>query len=146
MPLGAADPIPFEAHYSAAEFTLIRKGLVPEVMEDKWFIYHEGGSVFFHRSWTGAAVFRVDFQEGRDGFAVAGAVCAREIIEAGESAHQARIVAFLIGNLLLGRSLPFPVPEGTGTLPPGVLQHSVSGTAYPEIVHPMRRPWWMFWR
>jgi len=32
-------------------------GLVPEEIEDKWFIYWEDDTLFFHRSWTGNCIY-----------------------------------------------------------------------------------------
>jgi len=29
----------------------------PVDMDDRWFIYYEGGWLHFHRSWTGAHIF-----------------------------------------------------------------------------------------
>jgi O-acetyl-ADP-ribose deacetylase (regulator of RNase III) len=57
-------PVPEQRARLDLEFTLtpawherLRLGLIPEQMEDKWFIYMEGDWVYFHRSWTGICVF-----------------------------------------------------------------------------------------
>ena len=34
----------------------IRAGHIPEMMEDKWFIYWQDDRLFFHRSWTGYCI------------------------------------------------------------------------------------------
>ena len=41
------------------ELALIRQGHLPQEMEDKWFIYSEGDSLFVHRSWTGHCIYIV---------------------------------------------------------------------------------------
>ncbi len=44
----------------------LRKGNVPRGMEDKWFWYMEGDTLFAHRSWTGYCIYRIDFSpDGR---------------------------------------------------------------------------------
>ncbi|MCW3849120.1 hypothetical protein OF829_17915 [Sphingomonas sp. LB-2] len=40
-PFGATRPIPYRRAFTVAEFSRLRRGLVPEVTEDKWFIYFE---------------------------------------------------------------------------------------------------------
>ncbi|MGA0600511.1 hypothetical protein ACO2Q3_07380 [Caulobacter sp. KR2-114] len=145
-PIVDARPLPFSASYSAAEFDRIRQGLVPEVMEDKWFVYFEEPSLFLHRSWTGQGVYRVDFEAHDSGFRVSGAVCAASILASGGAAYQAQLLDFLISNLLLGRGVPFPKPEGLKETMPGLFQHAVSGTGQREVSARRRRPWWRFWR
>ena len=39
--------------YSREDVERIKLGLIPEVMEDKWFIYWEGDSLYFHRKSRG---------------------------------------------------------------------------------------------
>ena len=50
-------PLPFDASYTSDEFERLRRGLIPQQMEDKWFIFFEEPWLYFHRSWTGHAVF-----------------------------------------------------------------------------------------
>lgn len=44
----------------------LRKGNIPQGMEDKWFWYMEGNTLFAHRSWTGHCIFVIDFKEDND--------------------------------------------------------------------------------
>lgn len=46
---------------SKAEAERIRWGFIPEAMEDKWFSYFEGNTLFQHRSWTGHCIDRIHF-------------------------------------------------------------------------------------
>jgi hypothetical protein len=39
-------------------------------MEDKWFIYHDSGWVYFHRSWTGFCIYKLRFEQVGDQFVV----------------------------------------------------------------------------
>ena len=42
----------FTRSFTAEEYTCLSRGLIPEVMEDKWFIFMEADRLYFHRSWT----------------------------------------------------------------------------------------------
>ena len=49
--------------FTDEEMTALRCGNIPRAMEDKWFWYMEGPTLWAHRSWTGYCIYRIDFQE-----------------------------------------------------------------------------------
>ena len=49
--------------FSDEEMKALRRGNIPEAMEDKWFWYMEGLTLFAHRSWTGYCIYQIDFKE-----------------------------------------------------------------------------------
>lgn len=49
--------------FSDKEMNLLCCGHIPEAMEDKWFWYTEGSTLYAHRSWTGNCIYRVEFKE-----------------------------------------------------------------------------------
>ncbi len=49
--------------FSDEEMEVLRCGSVPQAMEDKWFRYMEGSTMWAHRSWTGYCIYRIDFKE-----------------------------------------------------------------------------------
>ncbi|MBQ4374633.1 MAG: hypothetical protein II783_02500, partial [Erysipelotrichales bacterium] len=49
--------------FSEEEMEALRHGNVPQAMEDKWFWYMEGSTLWAHRSWTGHCIYRIDFRE-----------------------------------------------------------------------------------
>ena len=49
--------------FSDEEKNTLRRGHVPQAMEDKWFRYMEGETLWAHRSWTGYCIYRIDFKE-----------------------------------------------------------------------------------
>jgi len=107
-------------------------------MEDKWFIYFEEPYLFFHRSWTGEPYYRVALEPDSDGARVREALLSDR--RAGSDAgYSAALVDFLVSNLLLGQSKPFPV-----TWDPALKtadQHVFAGTSYREQRHaPRPRP------
>ncbi len=54
--------ITLEKVYSQEEFDRIAFGVIPEQMEDKWFIFYEAPWLYLHRSWTGFCIFKVRFE------------------------------------------------------------------------------------
>ena len=122
--------IPYEENFSESEFTRIRGGLVPGNMEDKWFVYFEEPFLYFHRSWTGEPVYRLRFRAGNDLVSVSEALCVADFLEQYGPGYQAKLLDFLISNLILGKSKHFPLPEGVDL--DWTFQFSFSGTNYPH--------------
>ena len=56
--------------FTKAAGEAMRNGVIPKEMEDKWFIYHEGGRLNFHRSWTGAHIFALRLEGSPGGVRV----------------------------------------------------------------------------
>ena len=48
--------------FSLQQTEALRRGNIPQEMEDKWFWYMEGDTLYAHRSWTGNCIFRIDFK------------------------------------------------------------------------------------
>ncbi len=97
--------------FSAEEMATIRRGLVPQQMEDKWFIYWQDNRLFFHRSWTGFCIYSVHFAIKDGG---AGQMVAAEVNRDPEQYRQtsaeedARMISYLVDVLLLRRRAQFP--------------------------------------
>ena len=49
-------------HFNNCQMAALRHGHIPVEMEDKWFWYMEGDTLYAHRSWTGFCVYRIDFK------------------------------------------------------------------------------------
>lgn len=132
-PFVSGAQVPYSAVFSADELDKIRAGLKPEAMEDKWFIFYEAPFLHLHRSWTGDPVYRVELAETADGARVVDALCTHGADGRGEAADDAKLLDFLISNLLLGQDKPFPVPPEAAGAPSGAYQHAVAGTGYREV-------------
>ena len=52
-----------ERSVSDQEMDVLRRGNIPQAMEDKWFWYMEGDTLFAHRSWTGYCIYQIDFKK-----------------------------------------------------------------------------------
>lgn len=128
--------------FSDLEAEQIREGLIPETMEDKWFIFAEDGWVYFHRSWTGACIYWIKL----DG-SPTGARITESWVNTDPSQYQGidpefdkKLVRFLIDAFLLKRPAEFPRPAAVPESSPGLVQHSFIGRAYPEQIHPKSEP------
>lgn len=56
------DTFVFRRPFTAQQMAALRRGNIPQEMEDKWFWFMEGDTLFAHRSWTGICVYRIDFK------------------------------------------------------------------------------------
>ena len=52
--------------FDKQEMDILRMGHIPQEMEDKWFWYMEGSTLFAHRSWTGYCIYEIGFREDDD--------------------------------------------------------------------------------
>ena len=91
----------------------IRLGLIPEAMEDKWFVYWRDDTLFFHRSWTGICIYVARFVADGDGHRMIEAEVNRDPQQYKETRDQrdAEIISYLIDVLLLRRDAAFPSDE-----------------------------------
>ena len=62
--------LPWARTFDPAEHARVARGLVPEEMEDKWFVFYEAPSLWLHRSWTGIAIYQVTLREESGGSVV----------------------------------------------------------------------------
>ncbi|MBQ1508344.1 MAG: hypothetical protein IIZ47_02885 [Erysipelotrichaceae bacterium] len=57
------DTFVLDRSFSGEEMNALRYGNIPQGMEDKWFWYMEGSTLWAHRSWTGYCIYQIDFKE-----------------------------------------------------------------------------------
>ena len=109
--------IPVDRTFSEEEYQRLQIGLLPEEMEDKWFIYFEEGWLFFHRSWTGHGIYQVRVepcdpqdQLSTSRYRIAEAWVSRDasIYRFTDDEHDRALVLFLIERFLLKEDVPFP--------------------------------------
>ena len=101
--------------YSLPELEQIRQGVIPEEMEDKWFVYWLDDKLFFHRSWTGFCVYVVAFSCDAEGVTIISADVNRdpEQYTCTDDAHDSKLILYLIDTLLLRRPTAFPASSST---------------------------------
>jgi hypothetical protein len=133
---GKTAQLPYACVFSLEEYEKISVGLIPQQMEDKWFIFLEDEWLYLHRSWTGNCIYKVQLLQKEDKYIVTSVLVNRDPEQYGETDinYDAALLNFLIANFLLGRQVPFPVPSNLPKdTPEGVYQHHISGSGYPEV-------------
>jgi hypothetical protein len=100
--------------FTGGEYGAIRHGLIPEQMEDKWFIFLEGDTLYFHRSWTGHCIYQLTLTREGAKYAVSDALVNRDAAQyaGADDAYDERLLTYLIDNLLLGGRAVLPTPKG----------------------------------
>lgn len=74
----AREEIGLRLQLDDAQFAVLRRGLIPRDMDDRWFIFVEDDWLYIHRSWTGACIFAVQFCDKDRGAEVASAWASRD--------------------------------------------------------------------
>ncbi len=95
--------------FSPDEASQIRMGLIPEQMEDKWFIYWEDDALYFHRSWTGHCIYVVHFAHDADNWRMVQAEVNRDPEQYRMFDDEAQMISSLVDALLLHR--PYLAPD-----------------------------------
>lgn len=87
--------------YPAEDWDKISLGIIPVVMENKWFIYADGMCLHLHRSWTGFEIFMATFEiEGNELKLVDAWVnLDREQYESKDTEHEKECIYKLIDNM-----------------------------------------------
>jgi hypothetical protein len=101
-------------------------------MEDKWFVFYEAPWLWFHRSWTGSAIYGLRLSLSEGGSRVDEAWVNREPERYSETddAYDPGLLAFLVEALLLGRDAPFPERSDVARpMDAALLMHHVVGHA-----------------
>jgi hypothetical protein len=90
--------------YSAQEMKRIRQGLIPEAMEDKWFIFFEDDVLYLHRSWTGYCMYEAHLVKKGDGWRVDYVLANRDPDQYNvtDDDKDVDLFVFLVDLLLLG--------------------------------------------
>ncbi|MDX2245610.1 MAG: hypothetical protein SF052_02460 [Bacteroidia bacterium] len=102
MPESRAE-LSLKKSFTPEEFNRLKNGLIPREMEDKWFIFFEDNYLYFHRSWTGFEIFRIELAPQSDGSATIrqGWVNRDKTQYSGEDpAEELRTVTFLLDKLI----------------------------------------------
>jgi hypothetical protein len=105
-------PLPFnrtrillERRFTRWDWAALKRGFVPQVMEDRWFVFEDDGWLYFHRSWTGYGVYWVRLFDTPTGGDIVEAWVSRDRDQyKGASAEDdVRRLSQLIDTLLLGK-------------------------------------------
>ena len=107
-PFGECREIPYTEAFTVEETTRLKSGLIPEGMEDKWFVFFEGQTLFFYRSWMGLPVYKLVLIETDGAARVFKALMEESLLKQGDPVYQASLLGWLVSNLLLDKQAPYP--------------------------------------
>lgn len=104
--------ISLNREFSEDQMAKIKVGVVPEEMEDKWFVFFKDDVLYFHRSWTGYCIYMLQFKQ------IDNEWLATEFI-VNQDAHQymetdnndRRKLSYLIDMLLLKQTSDFLIED-----------------------------------
>jgi ADP-ribosyl-[dinitrogen reductase] hydrolase len=104
IPIDDPKRIDISLRFTDDQFSSLTKGLIPEEMEDKWFIFYEDGWLYFHRSWTGFGIYKAQLIKETDGYSINEfqAERNREKYSCNDDNHDTDDISFLIARGLLG--------------------------------------------
>jgi len=130
------EALEYKAKFSTSEFSKISRGIIPSGIDDKWFVYCENLSVYFHRSQTGHCIYKVDFARTLGGYSArrAWVNAVPSEYKQQDRGYDTRMLHFVIRGVVLGERICFPAAPGMSIL-------------VPETPHCQKnkRPWWKFW-
>jgi hypothetical protein len=100
--------------FSREEMNLIKRGFIPQQMEQKWFIFFERNRLYVHRSWTGFCIYMVKCEKKSNGYLISRAEVNRDAEQYSEAdnVYDAKLLLYLIDGALLGRPVKFPSRAG----------------------------------
>lgn len=106
QPISMPKRIEADLHYTEAQFVQMSRGFIPEVMEDRWFIYFDEGFLYFHRSWTGNGIYKARITKENDAYTIREFQVEQnpEHYHAADDAYERETMASIISGRLLDNS------------------------------------------
>ncbi len=104
FPIDSPARIDISLQFTNDQFLKLIRGLLPQQMEDKWFIFYENNWLHFHRSWTGFEIFKAQLFKEADGYVIKEFHAERnqEKHRCNDDNSDIETFSFLIGRGLLG--------------------------------------------
>ncbi len=70
QPINNPKRISIIMNFTNRQFSKLTIGLIPQQMEDKWFIFYENNWLYFHRSWTGFGLYKAQLIKETNGYSI----------------------------------------------------------------------------
>ncbi len=89
------------------EMERIRRGYIPQIMDEKWFIFVEDDRLYAHRSWTGYGVYEATFAPVEGGYVIESAAITGDdsIYRRSSNEDDSQILEMIIVGHLTGGSI-----------------------------------------
>lgn len=98
---------------SAEHIPKLMTGFIPRTPQDKWFIFHEGDWLHFHRAVSGSCIFQLRVEKNDDHFLAPYVLVNRDPAQYRtiDDNYDVEMMAYLMDRYLFGRNPPFPTPN-----------------------------------
>lgn len=70
QPITDPKKIGIDLRFNREQFQIIKKGHIPECMDDLWFIFFEDDTLYFHKSWSGRGRLKAKFTKKNDEYVI----------------------------------------------------------------------------
>ena len=77
------------------DMAIIRKGHIPEAMEDHWFMYCDDEYIRYFRSWSGMCAFEAHFHKEEDQYVIDEICINQALVEFGVNGDKSGVALFL---------------------------------------------------
>lgn len=93
----------FERQFTPAEYQRLSLGLIPEDMDDRWFIFLEDDILYICRSWSGQCLYQLQFEAEGDNYRIKETWANRDETqyESSGDEYDIAVISGLIDNRLL---------------------------------------------
>ena len=93
--------------WTEEEMGSIRRGYIPQIMDEKWFIFVEDDRLYAHRSWTGFGIYEASFAPVEGGYVIESAAITGDesIYRRSSDQDDSQILEMLIVGHLTGGSI-----------------------------------------
>lgn len=94
MPTSGISTIATSIRVSKSAMDILKKGHIPDAMEDHWFMYCTENHIRYYRSWTGIAAFDATYQESEQGYIITQVVINHNLMEFGVNHDEIGLALF----------------------------------------------------
>jgi len=85
----------FDFKISSGAMDIIRKGHIPDAMEDHWFMYCDDEYIRYYRSWTGMCAFEAHYKKEASGYIIDNLKINHALAEFGVNGDEAGVALFV---------------------------------------------------
>jgi len=105
--------LPLSRTFTHDEYIALALGYKPRSPLEKWFIFMEDETLFFHRAQTGSCIFEAPLARSAENVTLRAAQVNREPQQyrSTDDEYDAALLNYLIDRFLLGRWVPLPLPR-----------------------------------
>jgi hypothetical protein len=105
-------PFSYAAAFNSEQLALLKEGLTPRDMDDKWVVFYEEPHLFIYRSWTRQPWYRFTLRSTPDDGAEVAEVMLSKDLAGVSSVDHLRIINIVVSNLLSRQAKRSPEPAG----------------------------------